>query len=281
MPAGRLHERQPVEQPRRSRVAILWLLATDGTRPYSTTYHTGPSSTVLGMAMDDGDRQSTRKRRAILDAATTVFLTTATWARAWTRSPRSPASRSRPSTSTSPTRSACSPRSSPARSTRSSDPVHDEVLEPARQRRRGAPTCATWRAGSCAPCCSRSLLQLRRLVIGEVGRFPQLGRTFYERGPGRTIAALATTFERLAARGSLVVDDADLAASQFNWLVMSAPINQAMLLGRDDTVTNASSSVTPTTACARSSRLRHAQGPSREGGPLIVRPPAASRRGAR
>jgi len=31
------------------------------------------------------------------------------------------------------------------------------------------------------------------------------------------------------------VDDANLAASQFNWLVMSAPLNQAMLLGRDDT----------------------------------------------
>ena len=47
------------------------------------------------------------------------------------------------------------------------------------------------------------ILQLRRLVIGEAGRFPELGRTFYEQGPGRTIAALATTFERLAARGLL------------------------------------------------------------------------------
>jgi len=27
------------------------------------------------------------------------------------------------------------------------------------------------------------LLQLRRLVIGEAARFPELGRTFYERGP--------------------------------------------------------------------------------------------------
>src|SRR5436190_17438294 len=45
------------------------------------------------------------------------------------------------------------------------------------------------------------LLALRRLVIGEANRFPELGRTFYERGPERTIAALATAFERLAARG--------------------------------------------------------------------------------
>src|SRR5438445_6981511 len=61
------------------------------------------------------------------------------------------------------------------------------------------------------------LLQLRRLVIGEAGRFPQLGRLFYERGPQRTIDALATMFERLAARGGLEFDDPRLAAAHFNW----------------------------------------------------------------
>ena len=65
------------------------------------------------------------------------------------------------------------------------------------------------------------LMQLRRLVIAESSRFPELGRSFYEQGPGRTIAALAATFERLAARGLLAVDDPNLAAAQFNWLVMS------------------------------------------------------------
>jgi hypothetical protein len=77
------------------------------------------------------------------------------------------------------------------------------------------------------------LLELRRLVIGEASRFPELGRTFYERGAGRTIAALATAFERLAARGALQLEDPNLAAAHFNWLIMSAPINQAMLLGPD------------------------------------------------
>src|SRR5215813_15554353 len=51
------------------------------------------------------------------------------------------------------------------------------------------------------------VLQLRRLVIGEAGRFPELGRTFYDRGPGRTIEALSATFERLAKRGLLRLDD--------------------------------------------------------------------------
>jgi AcrR family transcriptional regulator len=78
------------------------------------------------------------------------------------------------------------------------------------------------------------LVELRRLVIGEAGRFPHLGRTFYERGPARTIAALATAFERLAARGLLQLDDPLLAAQHFNWLVMSIPLNQAMLVGDDE-----------------------------------------------
>jgi TetR/AcrR family transcriptional regulator, mexJK operon transcriptional repressor len=83
------------------------------------------------------------------------------------------------------------------------------------------------------------LLALRRLVIGEAGRFPELGRTFYERGPGRTVDALAGAFERLATHGLLDVDDPRRAAQHFNWLVMSAPINQAMLLGDDGRATPA------------------------------------------
>jgi AcrR family transcriptional regulator len=83
------------------------------------------------------------------------------------------------------------------------------------------------------------ILQLRRLVIGEAGRFPELGQAFYEQGPGRTIAALATVFERLAERGVLQLDDPQLAAAQFNWLVMSSPLNQAMFLGKDEPPTRA------------------------------------------
>ncbi|MFL5869487.1 MAG: TetR/AcrR family transcriptional regulator [Solirubrobacterales bacterium] len=77
------------------------------------------------------------------------------------------------------------------------------------------------------------LLALRRLVIGELGRFPELGRAFYERGFGRSAAALAIAFGRLADAGKLEVDDPELAAAQFNWLILSAPVNRAMLLGDD------------------------------------------------
>ena len=77
------------------------------------------------------------------------------------------------------------------------------------------------------------LMQLRRLVIGEVARFPELAKALYERGPLRAIAAMAVAFEHLAQRGLLKIDDPLRAASHFNWLVMSAPLNDAMLLGDD------------------------------------------------
>jgi TetR/AcrR family transcriptional repressor of mexJK operon len=83
------------------------------------------------------------------------------------------------------------------------------------------------------------LLQLRRLVIGEAHRFPQLGQLFYERGPGRTVEELTGAFERLAARGALELADPRMAAAHFNWLVMSIPLNQAMLLGEDAPATPA------------------------------------------
>jgi TetR/AcrR family transcriptional regulator, mexJK operon transcriptional repressor len=72
------------------------------------------------------------------------------------------------------------------------------------------------------------LLELRRLVIGETARFPKLGGIYFERGPGRTVETLASVFERLAHRGQLQVPDPQLAAQEFNWLVLSIPLNRAM-----------------------------------------------------
>lgn len=74
-------------------------------------------------------------------------------------------------------------------------------------------------------------LQLRRLVIGEAGRFPDLGRAYEQHGPQRAIAAWTTAFQRLADKGLLRLDDPALAAGHFNWLVVSIPLNHAMLSG--------------------------------------------------
>lgn len=83
------------------------------------------------------------------------------------------------------------------------------------------------------------IVRLRRLVIGEVSRFPELGDALYSGGPGRAIISLAGIFKRLAECGVLALRNPSLAASQFNWLVMSAPLNRAMLLG-DDAIPSAS-----------------------------------------
>jgi TetR/AcrR family transcriptional regulator, mexJK operon transcriptional repressor len=77
------------------------------------------------------------------------------------------------------------------------------------------------------------LMQLRRLVIAEATRFPQLGKVFFDQGPRRTIEALAEAFAQLGAEGSLRVDDPAVAATHFNWLVMGEPLSRAMLLGLD------------------------------------------------
>ena len=74
-------------------------------------------------------------------------------------------------------------------------------------------------------------LQLRRLVIGEASRFPDLGRAYEQQGPQRAIAAWTTAFRRLADKGLLRLDDPALAAEHFNWLVVSIPLNHAMLSG--------------------------------------------------
>jgi TetR/AcrR family transcriptional regulator, mexJK operon transcriptional repressor len=76
------------------------------------------------------------------------------------------------------------------------------------------------------------VLRLRRLVIGEAGRFPELARTYYQRAPERVLATLAACMERLAARGLLRLDDPLLAANHFAFLVLS-PMDRAMFSGDD------------------------------------------------
>jgi len=77
------------------------------------------------------------------------------------------------------------------------------------------------------------LLRLRRLVIGEVSRFPDLAQALWENGPERAMDALARLFGRLSDDGMLLDTDPHIAAETYNWLVMSAPLNKAMLMGDD------------------------------------------------
>ncbi|MFI6323713.1 TetR/AcrR family transcriptional regulator [Nonomuraea sp. NPDC050556] len=72
------------------------------------------------------------------------------------------------------------------------------------------------------------LLQMRRILIGEADRFPELARAWYASGPERGFAIFAGWFEALDRRGLLRVADPMLAAQHFNWLVLSIPLNKAM-----------------------------------------------------
>jgi TetR/AcrR family transcriptional regulator, mexJK operon transcriptional repressor len=110
------------------------------------------------------------------------------------------------------------------------DRVHDEVPDPAAASDVAA-YLRDYAERQLGVVMTPRLLQLRRLVIGEVARFPDLARALYERGPKRAMASLAAVFARLDERGLLRVDDPDAAASHFNWLVMGEPVNRAMLLG--------------------------------------------------
>jgi TetR/AcrR family transcriptional repressor of mexJK operon len=80
------------------------------------------------------------------------------------------------------------------------------------------------------------VLQLRRLVISEADRFPELARTYYERAPGRVINTLAASLKHLAGRGLLRLDDPLLAAHHLAWLILSVPLDRAMFYGSDEAI---------------------------------------------
>jgi TetR/AcrR family transcriptional repressor of mexJK operon len=72
------------------------------------------------------------------------------------------------------------------------------------------------------------IMRLRRRIIAEVERFPDVAKAWYEAAPQRAQEKLAAAFARLQARGLLRMADPLLAAEQFNWLILSGPMNRAM-----------------------------------------------------
>jgi TetR/AcrR family transcriptional regulator, mexJK operon transcriptional repressor len=78
------------------------------------------------------------------------------------------------------------------------------------------------------------VLQLRRLVIGEAGRFPNLAETYYERVPERMLVTLASNLDQMAERGLLEIEDPMLAANHFVALILWVPLDRAMFfLGQE------------------------------------------------
>ncbi len=75
------------------------------------------------------------------------------------------------------------------------------------------------------------VLQLRRLVIGASHQLPGLARAYYESAPEQTMRALAGCFEQLAGRGLLQLADAHVAASHFAFLVLGRALDKSLFCG--------------------------------------------------
>ena len=83
------------------------------------------------------------------------------------------------------------------------------------------------------------LLQLRRLVIGEAGRFPELGRTFYERGAGTHDGRAGHRLRAPRRARRSATRRSGPGGRPVQLVVVSTPLNRAMLLGDDEPPTPA------------------------------------------
>jgi TetR/AcrR family transcriptional repressor of mexJK operon len=75
------------------------------------------------------------------------------------------------------------------------------------------------------------VLRLRRLVIGESGRFPELGKMFYDLGPKRATEQLAQALREVSLQEGVLIEDPNTAAEFLLCLLLSIPLDRAMLLG--------------------------------------------------
>ncbi|MDE3205397.1 MAG: TetR/AcrR family transcriptional regulator [Acidobacteriota bacterium] len=71
------------------------------------------------------------------------------------------------------------------------------------------------------------VLALRRLIIAEAEQFPDLARTYYEQAPGRGIGLIADTLRVYLQRGLLAIDDVQLAAAHLAYLTLAIPLDRA------------------------------------------------------
>ncbi len=144
----------------------------------------------------------------------------ATRARAWTRSPHRPASRSR--------------RLFEAVVLETLDQAGDPFRAEIAALRQAADVVDGLRALAVRyleTVTQPRVLQFRRMVIGEASRLPDLARTYYERAPDRTITALADCFEDLARRGALRLTDPVAAARHYAFLVIGPALDRSLFFG--------------------------------------------------
>lgn len=74
------------------------------------------------------------------------------------------------------------------------------------------------------------LLSLARLIIGEVQRFPEIGRAYQASGPDHVLRGIMRYLDQQRQAGRLMFDDAELAAQDLWGLILSAPRTQALYM---------------------------------------------------
>ncbi|HWE74659.1 MAG TPA: TetR/AcrR family transcriptional regulator [Stellaceae bacterium] len=78
---------------------------------------------------------------------------------------------------------------------------------------------------------SPQALALRRLLLAEAERFPELVAIAIEQGATRAIERLTALLENERRDGRLALDDCHFAAMQFQEMVLSIPLRRAMGFG--------------------------------------------------
>lgn len=77
---------------------------------------------------------------------------------------------------------------------------------------------------------TRSVLPLRRLLVMESRTFPDLAAEYRDRAPDAVLRALAELFANLSRTGHLSVQDPNVAAEHFAFLVIGADLDRGMFI---------------------------------------------------
>lgn len=75
---------------------------------------------------------------------------------------------------------------------------------------------------------SSEIMSVNRLVIAEAGRFPELGRIFYDNGPKSVIGVIASTLQQAAETGELKIEDPIAEAWRFKSLCEARLFEQCL-----------------------------------------------------
>ncbi len=77
------------------------------------------------------------------------------------------------------------------------------------------------------------VVPLRRLLVAEAHRFPELADEYYRRAPDQVMRSLADALQRYDQRRQLQIEDPVRAGEQLAFLILGASLDRAMFLPAD------------------------------------------------